>query len=311
MNRKVLFILAVCALTVLSGCGKASEETSSIPETVPVAETALTTEAPTEQITETEPETESVSETEEFILETDSPITQQEVIQAMQELIHEEGYTAEFIYDEKEQRYLFTIWEEGFGKTLDLIESFDPEWETFCNDFLNLYTHYVNALHELGDETSFTLKIVDERNHDTDLLVVQDGEIIYDIMQEKAFSSEQDTIIVDDVAFSKQSIIDELNKTFTESGRNAEAVYDESQNAYSISLWYEGLGQRTDSGDADRANWESQKTLFITTYDSVKNILALLDPDTPFILRVVDDRNHEVNLLTIQNGEITYDILAE
>lgn len=178
LTKKLLWISVACMLTMLSGCGKSSEE-SSVPETSPVTETIA------EQSPESEAENSS-PESEDSVLNTETPITQQDVVQAMQEVIQEQNYTADFTYSDTEQTYFFIYWEDQFGATIDMLPGNPSGWDGVLTEFQNIYAQFSDILLNYDQETAFILKIVDERDHNRDLIVVQDNEITYDIMQEKA-----------------------------------------------------------------------------------------------------------------------------
>ena len=311
MKKKIVALLAVSLLTALSGCGK-TQETASVAETAPV------TQAQTEALTETESQTESESAPETTNAETLPETTESEsdsvsesetiqmdgllshdgIVKILSETFQEKNMPSEVSYDDAQQSYVIASWEDGLGELCDKYNNFSEGWNTVRNSALESYQSYCDMLHELDSQSGVILHLVDDRNHENKILSVQNYQIIYDIMNEK---SPEDF---------RKATVDSLNQQFAESGKNAQAVYSESEQAYIVSTWYDGLGEKIESKDIDSDKWNQQKDLFRVMYDSIRAILQSSSDNTTLILKVVDDRNHEKDLVIIKNSEIIYDILA-
>lgn len=311
MKKKIVALLAVSLLTALSGCGKTQD-------TAPSAETAPVTQAQTEPLTETEPETESETIPETTETETVPEITESEtnsvsesetiqmdgmlshdgIVQIVTDAFKDREILSEIRYDDSQQAYIISTWEDGFGEICDKFNSFSEGWSDVQNTALQNYGVYYNMFQELDSKSGVILNFVDDRNHEKKILSVQDNQIIYDIMEEKS---------PDDF---RKSTVDALNQQFAESGKNAQASYSESEQAYIISAWYDGLGEKIENKDIDGDKWNQQKDLFRVMYDSIRAILQSSSDNTPLILKIVDDRNHEKELVIIKNSEMIYDILA-
>ncbi len=322
MRKQITFLLAIGLLASLCGCGKAAELTN-VAETARVeSATQIQTESITEeQVTETESEpnttestpetteTETISETaasetetkisETESLQMDGVLSHDEIVQTVSAVFQKNNSLAEIRYDDAEQAYIISMWEDGFGEITDKFNNFSEGWDDVKNTALGNYRLYYDIIHEVDSQTPVIMNLVDDRNHDKKIISVRDNQIIYDIMNEKSPDE------------FRQATVDSLNQQFQESGKNAQATYSTTEQAYIISTWYDGLGETIETEPINGEKWNSQKDLFRVMYDSIRAILQSSSDNTPLIMKVVDDRNHDKDLVIIKNSEIIYDILAE
>ncbi len=320
MKKKISFLLAVSLLTTLSGCGK-TQESPPAAETAPVLQTEAMTETVPPETTETETvpettetetvpettETETVPETAETettaeesdTIQMDGLLSHDGIVQIVTDSFKEREFLSEIRYDDSQQAYIISTWENGFGEICDKFNNFSEGWSDVQNTALQNYSVYYDMFQELDSKSGVILNLVDDRNHDKKILSVQNHQIIYDMMEEKT---------PDEL---RQTTADILNQQFAETGKKAQAVYDASEQAYIISVWYDGLGEDIENQAVAPDKWNSQKDIFRVMYDSIRAILQSSGDNTPLIMKVVDERNHENTLVIMKDSEIIYDILAE
>lgn len=153
---------------------------------------------------------------------------------------------------------------------------------------------------ETVTETSETLSSSEES---TDEKVAEpDSEIASDTKSDPRFSK-------DDIA----SLLDITLSSSMGDTINSNVVYED--NAYVAMIWQDGFANvvaTISETGTNQAEWQSVINSYVSLCNSLKETVDTADPesDSKVIVSILNDQNLENSLLTIENGIVTYDVLA-
>ena len=97
---------------------------------------------------------------------------------------------------------------------------------------------------------------------------------------------------------------------------NSNVMYDDEDNVYIVTVWKDGFANIVatiyESG-TNRDGWQDVIDSYVTLCNSLKETAdtANSELDSKVILSLLNDQNLSNSLLTIENGIVTYDVLAQ
>lgn len=88
-------------------------------------------------------------------------------------------------------------------------------------------------------------------------------------------------------------------------GENMSVEYEEDAQNYIVSIWQDGLAENIDGAAATDA-WSTMIDTLTSAVDQMISPIRQIDPDANVTLNILSDVNQEDVLLTIYNGEVTF-----
>lgn len=88
-------------------------------------------------------------------------------------------------------------------------------------------------------------------------------------------------------------------------GENMYVDYEEDAQNYIVSIWQDGLAENIDGAAATDA-WSTMIDTLTSAVDQMISPIRQIDPDANVTLNILSDVNQEDVLLTIYNGEVTF-----
>ena len=109
----------------------------------------------------------------------------------------------------------------------------------------------------------------------------------------------------------EETIIAVLKAGFEASfGENMKVTYDEKDSNYTISVWQKGFAAALDT-DAGASAINSLSSQLESSLEQMTTQIRLLDSDANVTFNFVSDEDNNKILLTLYNGEMTYNITEE
>lgn len=109
----------------------------------------------------------------------------------------------------------------------------------------------------------------------------------------------------------EETIISVLKAGFEASfGENMDIKYDEKESNYTISVWQTGFAAALDT-DAGAQAINSLSDQLESSLEQMTTQIRLLDSDANVTFNFVSDEDNDKILLTLYNGEMTYNITEE
>lgn len=90
-----------------------------------------------------------------------------------------------------------------------------------------------------------------------------------------------------------------------------QVLYDEESNTFVMNVWQPGITQeavQADEGALNKNNWADFKKEISDLSNYIKNAVEAAGSKADAMVNVLDDLNKDDTLLTILNGEVTFDI---
>jgi len=139
----------------------------------------------------------------------------------------------------------------------------------------------------------------------------KDKETTAEVTTEATTEAEESDSDISSVAGgdSQDLILQSLETGFKSSfGDDLDIYYEEDGNNYVINLWKDGLADALkEDGAAD--TWNSLIQSLPAAVTQMQDAIRQLDPEANITLNFVSDVDNEEVLLTIYNGEITYNAI--
>lgn len=103
----------------------------------------------------------------------------------------------------------------------------------------------------------------------------------------------------------QELILNILNMGFESFGENKSVDYEEDAQNYVVSIWQDGLAANLkDEAAADA--WNTMIDTLKSAVSQMTDPIRQIDPTANITLNILSDENQEDILLTVYNGEITF-----
>lgn len=103
----------------------------------------------------------------------------------------------------------------------------------------------------------------------------------------------------------QELILNILNMGFESFGENKSVDYEEDAQNYVVSIWQDGLAANLkDEAAAD--TWNTMVDTLKSAVSQMTDPIRQIDPTANITLNILSDENQEDILLTVYNGEITF-----
>ncbi|MDE6729163.1 MAG: hypothetical protein K2J71_00095 [Oscillospiraceae bacterium] len=160
--------------------------TETEPETTITTTTTVIKAETTTSIT-TIPETEVIATTEaeintETIAEDETLLSHDMIAAILQLSLQENMENSTVTYDEDEQAYVVSVWEDGLALSIATMESASTEWKNLKTSFVNSANTLWDSVKELDADSDFYLQILNDQNRENALLIIYNGLVIYDVL---------------------------------------------------------------------------------------------------------------------------------
>ncbi|MDE6776384.1 MAG: hypothetical protein K2J25_00455 [Oscillospiraceae bacterium] len=148
--------------------------------------TKLETESTVTTTTTTKPETttEVNAETTSDEDATNITLSHDTIAGILQLSLQEEIENSEVIYDEEEQAYVVSIWQDGLALSLSTMDSSSLEWKSIKESFVNGTDELLETVRELDPDAHLYFQILNDQNLERRLLRIYDGIVIYDVLEQ-------------------------------------------------------------------------------------------------------------------------------
>lgn len=144
---------------------------------------------------------------------------------------------------------------------------------------------------ETSETTEATTEIVTEADSDSDSDIDSD--------------SDSDLGIDLNGEDPQELILNILNMGFESFGENKSVDYEEDAQNYVVSIWQDGLAANLkDEAAAD--TWNTMVDTLKSAVSQMTDPIRQIDPTANITLNILSDENQEDILLTVYNGEITF-----
>lgn len=169
---------------------------------------------------------------------------------------------------------------------------------------------------ETESETTEETKLESESNNDETAMAEEFSNIeeTTEIIPEE----ENDSDTKSGLSFSPEEIAPLLEATLSTSmpeNINSNVVYSNEDNAYVITIWQDGFANIVSTimeTGTNRDGWQDVIDSYVALCNSMKETVdtANSELDSKVIVSILNDQNLSNSLLTIENGVVTYDVLA-
>jgi hypothetical protein len=247
------------------------------------------------------------------------PIDRDEIIATVtagvDEIIKDEPYKIEYVFefDDDSQAYIYNTWAEELTAiaafTMIGNEDFQAEWEVLHEGFAQSSRKFKSVIDAAGDtKVAVIYTVFSDESRNRTLLSAYNGEITYDIVKD----SKENNLNVQAI-FSRNEIV-----TILVSCLNIEYDYSFEFNndaqAYIFNAWGEGI---KDTANLAALEDEDAQTEWEWIYDDLlrwgktlaADVKSFGDTESAVIVNVLNETNQDNILLTIYNGEVTYDVV--
>lgn len=122
-------------------------------------------------------------------------------------------------------------------------------------------------------------------------------------------TTEKPTEPLSELSETQKLIVDILQAGFESSfGENMKIYYEEDKSNYVISIWQDGLAANLENEAAADA-WSAMIDTLVSAVGQMTDPIRQIDSTANVTLNILNDENQKDILLTIYNGEVSYNII--
>lgn len=161
------------------------------------------------------------------------------------------------------------------------------------------------------DENLYDISFSVEQNElDSCFMYTHSDEIIKDIQFNNIENSTQEsTDNSSELSETQKLIVDILQSGFESSfGENMKVYYEEDKSNYVISIWQDGVAANLENEAAADA-WSTMIDTLVSAVGQMTDPIRQIDSTANVTLNILNDENQKDILLTIYNGEVSYNII--
>lgn len=122
-------------------------------------------------------------------------------------------------------------------------------------------------------------------------------------------TTEKPTEPLSELSETQKLIVDILQAGFESSfGENMKIYYEEDKSNYVISIWQDGVAANLENEAAADA-WSAMIDTLVSAVGQMTDPIRQIDSKANVTLNILNDENQKDILLTIYNGEVSYNII--